>query len=390
MNPKVWEASGHIKGFHDIMVECRKCHKRYRKDHIVVNSKSDILNPKLICPSCGSSDFSNEKKFNLMFKSFFGPTEGSENVVYLRPETAQGIFINFALVQETMRLKLPFGIAQIGKAFRNEITTGNFIFRVREFEQMEMEWFCKPSKFKSQNKEDKSPEEWFSFWVEQRYNWYIQELGIKRENLNLKKYKKEELAHYSSSTTDIEYNFPFGFGEIEGIALRTDFDLRQHEKFSQKNLKYFDESLKTSFIPYVIEPSCGVERIFLAVLCDAYNEEEISPSPNQKEVDKRIVLKLKPTLSPIKIAVLPLLKNKPELVQKATEIYHVVKEKFGMVMYDDAGAIGRRYRRQDEIGTPYCLTIDFETLKNESFTIRDRDTMKQQRIVVKDLDALKI
>jgi glycyl-tRNA synthetase len=289
-----------------------------------------------------------------------------------------------------MRLKLPFGIAQIGKAFRNEITTGNFIFRVREFEQMEMEWFCKPSKFKSQNEEDKSPEEWFSFWVEQRYNWYIQELGIKRENLNLKKYKKEELAHYSSATTDIEYNFPFGFGEIEGIALRTDFDLRQHEKFSQKNLKYFDESLKTSFIPYVIEPSCGVERIFLAVLCDAYNEEEVSPLSNQKEVDKRIVLKLKPTLSPIKIAVLPLLKNKPELVQKAMKIYHVVKEKFGMVMYDDAGAIGRRYRRQDEIGTPYCLTIDFETLQNGSFTIRDRDTMKQQRIVVKDLDALKI
>ncbi len=374
MNSKVWEASGHISGFHDLMVECLKCKKRYRKDHL------QIQNTKPTCPNCGSKDFGKAKQFNLMFKSFFGPAEGTENIVYLRPETAQGIFVNFALVQETMRMKLPFGIAQIGKAFRNEITTGNFIFRMREFEQMELEYFIAPSNDKSQTLK------WFDYWVKERYNWYIQTLGIKKENLRLKPYKKEELAHYSSATTDIEYHFPFGFSEIEGIASRTDFDLTQHEKYSGKNLKYFDAELNQSYIPYVIEPSSGVERICLTLLCDAYCEDE-APTADGK-VEKRILLKFKKELAPIKVAILPLLKNKPDLVNKAKEIFSQLKEKVGYVMYDEVGAIGRRYRRQDEIGTPYCITIDFDTLKDGSFTLRDRDTMKQKRITIDDLASL--
>ncbi len=376
MNPKVWEASGHISGFHDLMVECLKCKKRYRKDHL------QIQNTKLTCTNCGGQNFGEEKQFNLMFKTFFGPAEGSENTVFLRPETAQGIFINFALIQETMRMKLPFGIAQIGKAFRNEITTGNFIFRMREFEQMELEYFVKPQSLESKQQTF----DWFNYWVDKRYKWYIETLGIKKENLKLKPYKKEELAHYSSATTDIEYNFPFGSSEIEGIASRTDFDLTQHEKYSGKNLKYFDAELNQSYIPYVIEPSSGVERIFLTLLCDAYYEDE-APTADEK-VEKRVLLKFKKELAPIKVAVLPLLKNKPDLVHKAKEIFSQLKEKVGYVMYDEVSAIGRRYRRQDEIGTPYCITVDFDTLKDGSFTLRDRDTMKQERITIKDLAFL--
>lgn len=374
LNSKVWEASGHISGFHDLMVECLKCQKRFRLDKLQDKEK---------CPDC-FGNFSQPKKFNLMFKTFFGPAEGSENTVYLRPETAQGIFVNFAFIQETMRMKLPFGIAQIGKAFRNEITTGSFIFRVREFEQMEMEYFIQPPNIP--NSKFLSPDYWFEYWVQQRYRWYIEALGIKKENLNLKPYKKEELAHYASATTDIEYNFPFGFSEIEGIAARTDFDLKQHEKYSGKNLKYFDSDLKKSFIPYVIEPSSGVERIALAILCDAYKEEEVKGENGM--IENRIVLKFKPALAPIKIAVLPLVKNKPEIVKKAKEIFKAIKIKYGLVMYDEVGSIGKRYRRQDEIGTPYAITIDFDSLKDGSFTIRNRDTMKQERITLKELFSI--
>lgn len=352
MNPKVWRASGHAEHFQDLMVECLDCKKRFRKE--------DINNKK--CPECGGHLDLAARKFNTMFKTFVGPVEDSAGQTYLRPETAQGIFINFANILDTIHPKIPFGIAQIGKAFRNEITTGNFVFRSREFEQMELEYFVNP-------KED---ERWHEYWRKERFNWYVNVLKIKRENIRLRDYKKEELAHYSKATTDVEYEWPFmGFGELEGIANRTDYDLKNHSKESGKELNYFNEEEKNKFIPYVIEPSAGVDRIFLALLFDAYEEEKIKD-------ETRIVLRLNPKLAPYKVAVFPLVSNKSELIKKAKEIYQSLKKDF-VVAWDERGNIGKRYRYQDEIGTPWCVTIDYETLENNTITIRDRDTMKQER-----------
>lgn len=354
MNPKVWEASGHVSGFSDPMVECKKCHQRFRADQ--VGDK---------CSNCGAKDFSDVRQFNLMFKTFVGPVEDTASVAYLRPETAGGIFVNFKNVLDTMRVKIPFGIAQIGKAFRNEVNPKDYIFRTREFEQMELEYFVKPGD------DDKE----YELWVQERFDWY-QKIGLK----NIRKFvqPKEELAHYSKGTTDIEYEFPFGWKEIEGIANRTDFDLKAHGQASGQELSYMDQETKEKFVPYVIEPSAGVDRIALAVLCDAYHENED---------EERTVLKLHPRLAPYKAAVFPLLKNKPELVAKADTIYSELKKHF-TIAWDDRGNIGKRYFSQDEIGTPYCITVDFDTLNDDTVTIRDRDTMKQERVAIKDLQKL--
>ncbi len=354
MNPKVWEASGHVKGFSDPLVECKNCHLRWRVDELAGDD----------CPSCGG-ELTEPRLFNLMFKTFMGPIEDNASIVYLRPETAQGIFVNFQNVLNTTRKKLPFGIAQMGKAFRNEITTGNFIFRSREFEQMEIEYFVKPG----------SDKEWFDYWLEERFNWYTK-LGIKKENLKLRPHTKEELAHYARECADIEYLFPMGWAELEGIANRTDFDLRQHANSSAKSLEYFDDETKEHFIPYVIEPSAGVDRSVLAFLCDAYDEE-----PDEEGI--RVLLHLHPTLAPIKVAVLPL-SRREKLVAAAKQIYADLRQCW-MVQYDDAQSIGRRYRRQDEIGTPFCVTIDFQSLEDEQVTIRERDTMNQIRVPIKEL-----
>ncbi|HOK94398.1 MAG TPA: glycine--tRNA ligase, partial [Candidatus Pacearchaeota archaeon] len=391
MSPKVWQASGHTEHFTDPLVECKSCHKRFRADHLVEdfkNSQKDEHNElteedfndiakmisKIKCPECGGQ-LTPPRQFNLMFKTFIGPVEDEASIAYLRPETAQGIFVNYKNILDTQRVKVPFGIAQIGKAFRNEITPGNFIFRTREFEQMELEYFVKPG-------ED---EKAFNYWVNERIKWYIEILGIRKENLRIRPHKKEELAHYAKSCVDIEYKFPFGWSELEGIANRTDFDLRQHQKFSGVDLRYFDDKTKESYIPYVIEPSCGADRVLFAVFCDAF--EEISggrtkTTEAKKEIE--ILLKFNKRTAPVKIAVLPLVKNKPELVEKAKEVYHLLKPHF-VCQYDEVGSIGRRYRRQDEIGTLYCLTIDFNSLKNDDVTIRDRDTMKQERVKIQDL-----
>ncbi|HYU64909.1 MAG TPA: glycine--tRNA ligase [Candidatus Paceibacterota bacterium] len=351
MNPKVWEASGHLSGFSDPLIECPKCHKRFRADEI--DDK---------CSECGA-DLSGLKsrQFNLMFKTFVGPVEDSASIAYLRPETAGGIFVNFKNVLDTMRLKIPFGIAQIGKAFRNEVNPKDFIFRTREFEQMELEYFVKPG----------SDKKYFDEWVQQRLDWY-ENLGLK----NVRKHEQspEERAHYSKATTDIEYEFPFGWKEIEGIANRGDFDLKAHGQASGQDFSYADEETKDKFIPYVIEPSAGVDRIMLAVLCDAYSEEK-----------DRVVLKLHPRLAPYKAAVFPLLKNKPELVEKAKNIYDNLRKEF-MVDWDDRGNIGKRYYSQDEIGTPFCITVDFQTLEDNTVTLRDRDTMKQKRVAVGEIE----
>jgi glycyl-tRNA synthetase len=366
INPKVWEASGHTKNFTDPLVECKGCHKRFRADHLDNIEK---------CPECGG-DFIPPRMFNLMFKTFIGPVEDDASIAYLRPETAQGIFINYKNIIDTQRVKIPFGIAQIGKSFRNEITPGNFVFRTREFEQMEMEYFVKPG-------ED---EEMFEKIVEERMQWYINDLEIKKENLRIRKHEKDELAHYAKNCVDIEYNFPsLGWSEIEGIANRTDFDLIQHEKFSGVDLKYFEEETKNKYIPYVIEPSCGVERSMLAVLCDSYEEVEGGRTiTTEKTKEIEIILKINKKLAPIKIAILPLVKNKEELTKKAKEIYCLLKDKF-LCQYDEVGTIGRRYRRQDESGTPFAITVDFETLKTEDVTIRNRDTMNQERIKISEL-----
>src|SRR6266498_4380946 len=351
MNPKVWEASGHLSGFSDPLIECPKCHKRFRADEI--DDK---------CSECGA-DLSGLKsrQFNLMFKTFVGPVEDSASIAYLRPETAGGIFVNFKNVLDTMRLKIPFGIAQIGKAFRNEVNPKDFIFRTREFEQMELQYFVKPG----------SDKKYFDEWVQQRLDWY-ENLGLK----NVRKHEQspEERAHYSKATTDIEYEFPFGWKEIEGIANRGDFDLKAHGQASGQDFSYADEETKDKFIPYVIEPSAGVDRIMLAVLCDAYSEEK-----------DRVVLKLHPRLAPYKAAVFPLLKNKPELVEKAKNIYDNLRKEF-MVDWDDRGNIGKRYYSQDEIGTPFCITVDFQTLEDNTVTLRDRDTMKQKRVAVGEIE----
>ena len=354
MHPQTWEASGHLQGFADSLAECKSCHQRWRTDDLEGDS----------CPACGG-ELTEPHMFNLMFKTFMGPIEEAANLVYLRPETAQGIFVNFSNVLDTTRKRLPFGIAQLGKSFRNEITVGNFIFRSREFEQMEIEYFVKPG----------TDEEWFNYWLEERFNWY-QKLGIKKENLKLRQHMKHELAHYALDCYDIDYLFPMGWAELEGIANRGDFDLSQHAEHSGKSLAYFDEDTKEQIIPYVIEPSAGVDRTFLALLCDAYDEEL-----DNEEI--RVLLHLHPELAPIKVAILPL-SRREKLVQAAKEIYADLRQCWS-VSYDDAQSIGRRYRRQDEIGTPFCVTIDFESLEDEQATIRERDTMNQIRVPIKEL-----
>ncbi len=351
MHPKVWEASGHISGFSDPLVDCMSCKQRFRADHLATE----------VCPNCGGQ-LTEPRQFNLMFKTFIGPVEDQAAIAYLRPETAQGIFVNFANVLNTTRKKLPFGIGQIGKSFRNEITTGNFIFRSREFEQMEIEYFVKPG----------DDEAWFKYWLEERLNWFTS-IGIRCENLKLRQHRKDELAHYAKDCYDIEYLFPMGWSELEGIANRADYDLKQHALHSGNELTFFDEQAKEHIVPYVIEPSSGVDRTVLALLCDAYHEE-----PDKDEI--RTVLKLHPSIAPYKIAVLPLSRKEP-VVKVAREVYSLLRKSFAAA-YDDAQSIGRRYRRQDEIGTPYCVTVDFDTLEDNSVTLRDRDSMRQLRLPI--------
>ena len=385
MSPKVWQASGHLSaGFADELVECKKCHKRFKLD--------EIENTNLKCPEC-KGELSKPKKFNLMMKTFVGPVEDEAATTYLRAETCQGIYVNFKNVLDSARMKIPFGIAQIGKSFRNEITPGNFIFRVREFEQMEMQYFVAPparnASLRSRSDAGgpvvvKSSDEWFEYWKEERLKWYL-DLGIRKENLRLTEVSGKDMAHYAKRQIDIEYKFPFGWKEIEGIHNRGDWDLSNHSKHSGEELKYFDEATGEKYIPYVIETSVGAERILLAFLCEAYTEVSGGRTNTTKSIkENEVVLKLNKKLSPIKIAVLPLVKNKTELVKKAKEIYQILKPHFNC-QYDEAGSIGKRYRRQDEIGTLFCLTIDFESLEKNDLTIRDRDTMKQERIEIKNL-----
>jgi len=355
MHPMTWQASGHTENFTDILVDCKNCKKRFRKDHVGKN-----------CPSCGKSDFTEGRAFNLMLKTFLGAVEDDSSVVYLRPETAQGIFVNFANVVETARKKLPFGIAQIGKAFRNEITPSNFIFRTREFEQMEIEYFTRPEEAEACHKE----------WIETRYNWYL-DLGIKKEKLHLRPHAEDELAHYAKGCTDIEYEFPFGMSELEGIANRGDFDLKQHAQFSGKNLKYKDKVTQEEFYPYVIEPSGGVDRGTLAFLTDAYHQEEVKG-------EKRVVLRLHKQLAPNKVAVLPLLKKNNDIVTMAKALKNDILKLYPCV-YDDTASIGKLYRRQDEVGTFFCVTVDVQSLEDQQVTVRDRDTMKQERIATAQL-----
>jgi len=375
MNSKVWEASGHVTGFADPLVECKSCHTRFRVDDLMKGKYGEVTMKDGYphCPLCGG-ELTEEKKFNLMFKTFFGPVEDKTHLVYLRPETAQGIFINFKQIATTSRQKIPFGIAQIGKVFRNEITPGNFIFRTREFEQMELEYFVKP-------KEDKK---WYEYWQKERIKWY-EDLGLKKTNLRLREHAKKELAHYAKNCVDIEYQFPFsnedGWGELEGIANRTDYDLKNHLEHSGKDLKYFDEETKENYLPYVIEPSAGVERSLLAFLLNAYQEEQ------DEKGEKRIVLKLHSQLAPIKLAIFPLLKNNKDLKNLAQEIYQKLKLKLNFpIDYDEVGSIGRRYRRQDEIGTPWGVTVDHQSLEDKTVTIRERDTMKQERIKIEEIE----
>lgn len=383
MNPQTWVASGHVGGFSDPLIDCKECKVRYRADKLIEdwNKENDIQvavdgwdNEKLlgyieenniVCPECGKKNFTDIRKFNLMFKTFQGVTEDSKAEIYLRPETAQGIFVNFKNVQRTSRKKIPFGIGQIGKSFRNEITPGNFTFRTREFEQMELEFFCKPG-------EDL---EWFSYWKDFCYNWLLS-LGLKEENLKLRDHSKEELSHYSNATTDIEFKFPFGWGELWGIADRTDFDLKQHMECSKDDLSYFDPVTNEKYVPYCIEPSLGADRVTLAFLCNAYDEEEVA------EGDIRVVLHFHPALAPVKVAVLPLSKK---LSDDAIVLYDRLIKKYNCE-FDETGSIGKRYRRQDEIGTPYCVTFDFDSKDDNCVTVRDRDTMEQERIAIDKLE----
>lgn len=378
MNPRVWEVSGHVGGFSDPLMDCRSCKTRHRADELIEASgvspngwdfakmQEYIKENNISCPNCGESDFTDIRSFNLMFKTFQGVTEDQKSELYLRPETAQGIFINFANVQRTTRKKLPFGIAQIGKSFRNEITPGNFIFRIREFEQMELEFFCKPG-------EDLN---WFSYWKDFCKN-FLLSLNIKEENLKLRDHEKEELSHYSNATTDIEFLFPFGWGELWGIADRTDFDLKRHQEASGKSLEYFDQQENKHYIPYVIEPSLGADRVTLAFLCDAYDEEQIA------ENDSRVVLHLHPALAPIKAAILPLSKK---LSEEAGQVYEQLQKNW-MVTFDETGSIGKRYRRQDEIGTPFCITYDFDSKEDGCVTVRERDSMQQERVPIDKLET---
>ena len=381
MNPQTWVASGHLGGFSDPLMDCKECKTRHRADNLIEAfdgtnvagwSNEEMLSyineKNICCPDCGAHNFTDIRQFNLMFKTFQGVTEDSKNELYLRPETAQGIFVNFANIQRTTRRKVPFGVAQIGKSFRNEITPGNFIFRVREFEQMELEFFCKPG----------TDLEWFDYWRSYCRDW-LYSLGMKAENLRLRDHDKDELCFYSKATTDFEYLFPFGWGELWGVADRTDYDLTQHINTSGKALDYFDPTTNERYIPYVIEPSLGVERLFLAVMTEAYDEEVVDAEKN----DSRVVLHFHPALAPYKAAVLPLSKK---LSTEAEKVYHDLQKKF-MVEFDDAGSIGKRYRRQDEIGTPLCITFDFDSLEDNCVTVRDRDTMQQERIAISDLAA---
>ena len=378
MNPQAWVASGHVGGFSDPLIDCKQCHARHRADKIVEDFNAEnnitdvqvegmddaalvdyIKSANIPCPQCGGHDFTDVRKFNLMFKTFMGVTEDSKNEVYLRPETAQGIFVNFANVQRSSRKKIPFGICQVGKSFRNEITPGNFIFRTREFEQMELEFFCEPG----------TDLEWFSYWKNYCYNWLIG-LGLKEEEIRTRDHSPEELAFYSNATTDFEFTFPFGWGELWGVADRTDYDLKQHMEFSKKDLQYFDPNKNEKYVPYVIEPSLGADRVTLAFLCSAYDEETLVDG-NGKE-DVRTVMRFHPFLAPIKIAVLPL-SNK--LSDEATKVFEGLSKKY-MCDFDDRQSIGKRYRRQDEIGTPYCVVYDFDSKEDGCVTIRERDTMK--------------
>ncbi len=387
MNPKTWVASGHVGGFADPLIDCKSCKARFRADKLITDDletkgkletsvdgwpkeklEEYILQEKLSCPECGKTDFTSIRQFNLMFKTFQGVTEDSQAELFLRPETAQGIFVNFKNVARTTRKKIPFGIAQIGKSFRNEITPGNFTFRTREFEQMELEFFCKPG----------TDMEWFSFWKEYCVN-FLKRLGIRDENIKLRDHDQEELSHYSNATTDIEYRFPFGWGELWGIADRTDFDLKQHMSHSGEDLSYLDPETNEKYIPYCIEPSLGADRVALAFLCNAYEEEQLA-GDNGKE-DTRVVLHLHPALAPFKAAVLPLAKK---LGDVAEPLYEALAKHF-MVDYDVSGSIGKRYRRQDEIGTPFCICVDFDTLEDGCVTIRDRDTMEQIRISMEEV-----
>ena len=386
MNPQTWVASGHLGGFSDPLMDCRECKERFRADKLIEDftaengislekpidaftqeeMKAFVEEHNIPCPTCGKHNFTDIRQFNLMFKTFQGVTEDAKNTVYLRPETAQGIFVNFANVQRTTRKKMPFGIGQIGKSFRNEITPGNFIFRVREFEQMELEFFCVPG----------TDLEWFQYWRSFCRDWLLS-LGMKEEHLRLRDHDPEELCFYSKATTDFEFLFPFGWGELWGIADRTDYDLTQHQNTSGKDLSYFDQEKGERYIPYVIEPSLGVERSFLAFLCDAYDEEVVDAEKN----DTRVVMHFHPALAPFKAAVLPLSKK---LGDKAGEVYAMLSKHF-MVDYDEAGSIGKRYRREDEIGTPFCITYDFESENDGCVTVRNRDTMEQERISIDSL-----
>ena len=380
MNPQTWVASGHIGGFSDPLMDCKECKTRHRADNLIEDfdgtnpagwSNEQMMNyikeKEIPCPSCGKKNFTDIRQFNLMFKTFQGVTEDSKSELYLRPETAQGIFVNFANIQRTTRKKLPFGVAQIGKSFRNEITPGNFIFRVREFEQMELEFFCKPD----------TDLEWFQYWRSYCKN-FLLTLGLKEENLRLRDHDPEELCFYSKATTDFEYKFSFGWGELWGVADRTNYDLTQHQEHSGKSLEYMDQEENTKYIPYVIEPSLGVERLFLSIVTEAYDEEVVDAEKN----DTRVVMHLHPALAPYKAAVLPLSKK---LGDKAREVYAVLAKHFS-VDYDETGSIGKRYRRQDEIGTPFCITVDFDTIeKDNCVTVRDRDTMEQVRMPIDEL-----
>ncbi len=379
MNPQTWVASGHVGGFSDPKMDCKECKTRHRADDLIEDfdgtsvagwsneQMTDYINEHQIpCPNCGKHNFTEIRQFNLMFKTFQGVTEDSKNELYLRPETAQGIFVNFANIARTTRKKLPFGVCQVGKSFRNEITPGNFIFRVREFEQMELEFFCKPG----------TDLEWFDYWRSYCRD-FLYALGIKEENLRLRDHDPKELAFYSKGTTDFEYLFPFGWGELWGIADRTDYDLNQHIKESGQALDYFDPTDNTRYVPYVIEPSLGVERLFLATVVEAYDEEQLD------EKDSRVVMRFHPYLAPFKAAVLPLSKK---LSDKADAVREQLAKDF-MVDFDDAGSIGKRYRRQDEIGTPFCVTYDFDSVEDGCVTVRDRDTMQQERVKIDELNA---
>lgn len=373
MNTKVWEASGHLEGFNDVLIECRDCHERYRADEMEQDAGKKI--DEINCPNCGKKDWTKPTMFNTMFKTNLGPIESKENTVYLRPETAQAMFVDFPEVVRVARKKLPFGIAQIGKAFRNEITPGNFIFRLREFEMMEIEYFIAPPKTK------KDWERHFEYWLDQMMKW-LERIGVDMARVKPVEISKEERAHYSERTVDIEFVYPFGQKELYGLAYRKDYDLSAHEKHSGKSLKYKDPDTGEEFIPHVIEPSLGVERTILAVLLSAYTEEEAPTADGKTET--RVVMKFPKEIAPVKVAVLPL-SNKPELEKVANKIWKKLQPHFA-TEYDDTQSIGKRYRRQDEIGTPYCITVDFDSLKDQKVTIRDRDTMKQDRVNISDLE----